>query len=743
MDTSLTSPVDAEKLNLSAEEYQQIQQILGRVPNELELEIFSVLWSEHACYKNSFKWLQLLDKNRANVLVSLGKESAGAVDIGDGLACVFKVESHNHPCAVQPRLGTSTGLRVVNRDILSMGAKPMAILNSLRFGDGARDTARWLFEEVVKGLTDFEKGFGIPVVGGEVGFNNGYNSSPIVNNMIVGIAHKDELISGKAEGKGNCIAIMGALTGKDGIDDDAFAADLNLVLETKNISMEKLRDVSVEKELQKIIQQLNSKKLIIGLQTIGSQGLVGAASEMAARGKSGINLWLDKISVREDLDDRDKLFSETWGRVLLAFDKKDTETIKKVTNQHNVNFEIIGEVVDGNELSCISNDQSIVKIPVLEVGLGGNAPIYDREYIEPTNNKKHIEVDDLEEPDHYPNVVKKMIKGLNIASKKWLIDKFDKTIRKESSNHIYPSDAAFIDIKDTNKALAVTMDCNNNYLKVDPYIGAQLAIAEASRNIICAGGTPVGITDCLNFGSPYDKTVYWQFVMSVRGLAKASETFKVPIVSGNVSFYNQRSEEGKVVPIIPTPVVGMVGVVEPKNHHVTLSFKHKGDMIFLIGRSRNDINGSEYLSIVHQIEPTMTPFYHEDEEIEIQNAVKDLVKTDLIRSVHDISSGGLFISLLESAIPLEFGFDITTDAEVRKDAFLFGESQSRIVVSVAPGKQDEFIDFLIEKKVPFSILGHVTKGEIRVDDESYGFISDLKPIFESTIEKWVNEPLIP
>ncbi|MBN2167194.1 MAG: phosphoribosylformylglycinamidine synthase subunit PurL [Marinilabiliaceae bacterium] len=742
METSLTSPIDAEKLNLSQDEYQQIQKILGRNPNNLELEIFSVLWSEHACYKNSLKWIKLLDKKHDRVIVPLGQESAGAVDIGDGLACVLKVESHNHPCAVQPRLGTSAGLRVVTRDIISMGAKPLAVLNSLRFGDGTRDTARWLFEEVVKGLNDFEKGFGIPVIGGEVAFKTGYNSSPVVNNMVVGVCESDRLISGKANGVGTQIAIMGALTGNDGVDHDSFFIDLHLMLETKGVSLEKLRDVTVEKDLYKTIQVLNSKELIVGLQTIGSQGLVGAASEMAARGRVGMSIQLDNVPEREPIDSRDKLFSETWGRVLIAFDKKNADAIIKVAATHQLSFEIIGETVEGQNLSCFEGNNKIVEIPVFEVGFGCKTPLCDRDYIEPDNHKAPIGISVFDEPDHYPNVAKKMVLGLNIASKKWLIDKFDKTIRKESSCHVYPSDAAFVNIEGTDKSLALTMDCNSNYMKADPYIGAQLAIAEASRNIICAGGNPVGITDCLNFGSPYDKTVFWQFIMSVRGIEKASETYNIPVVSGNVSFYNQRSEAGLVVPIIPTPVIGMVGVVESKHHHVTLSFKHKGDMIFLIGRSHEDINGSEYLSVIHKTEPEFPPFYHEDEELALQKVLKDLVKTDLVRSVHDVSSGGLFISLLESSIPLEFGFDITTDAEIRKDAFLFGESQSRVIVSVAPGKQDDFVDFLMEKDIPFSILGHVTKGEIRVDDESYGFIGELKELFEKRIENWVNEPLI-
>lgn len=739
MDAPLTPPIDAEKLNLSATEYGLIQQILGRSPNELELEIFALLWSEHACYKNSLKWLEMLPKKGANVLVGAGKENAGAIDIGNGLACVFKVESHNHPCAVQPRLGASTGLRVVARDVMSMGAKPLAILNSLRFGDDTRDTARWLFDEVIKGTTDFEKGFGIPVVGGEIFFNKGFNSSPIVNNMVIGIVNKEELLKGDASGAGNLIAIIGAPTGKDGIDDDAFAADLISILETKSVSIEELRDVTIEKQLFEAVQRLNSAHYIDGLQTIGAQGLVGAAAEMAARGHSGINMFVDRVPTREEMTGREILFSETWGRMLICFKPRHTEAIKQIANECLIQMAIVGEVVEETNLVCYHHEQKLAHIPVLYVGLGGNAPVYELPYHEPMDKALSTNVDDLPEPDHYPNVVKAMVKGLNVASKKWLVNKFDKCIHCESENHKYPSDASFIPVNPGEASLVATMDCNPNYMKGDPYIGAQIAVAEASRNIVCAGGVPLAVSDCLNFGNPNDPETYWQFVGSVRGIAKACDTFNTPVIGGNVSFYNQRSEEGKIVPVIASPVIGMVGLLNEKGHHTTLSFKQKGDMIFLLGHSRNDVNGSEYLRLIHKTEPTAPPVYNEEEEMAVQKAVSGLIKNGLVRSVHDVSNGGLFFTLLESAIPLEFGFDITTDAEIRKDAFLFGESQSRVIVSVAPGKQDQFVDYLMESGVPFSLLGHVTKGEMRVDDESFGFVSDIKPKFEHTLKAWAEE----
>jgi phosphoribosylformylglycinamidine synthase subunit PurL len=736
MDAPLSTTTDAERLNISTDEYALIQQIIGRIPNELELEIFARLWTEHACYKNSLKWLELLPKKGERVLIPAGKENAGAIDIGNGLACVFKVESHNHPCAVQPRLGASTGLRVVTRDVMSMGAEPVAILNSLRFGDDSRDTARWLFNEVVQGIADFEKGFGMAVVGGEVFFNKGFNSSPIVNNMVIGIAPKENLIMGDAAGEGSIMAILGSETGSDGIDDDAFAADLITLLETKSISLEELRDVTIEKQLLSAIQQLLSAKAIEGLQTIGAQGLVGAAAEMAARGNNGINLYIEKVPTREELSQREILFSETWGRMLICFKPRFTEAIKEIATKYHLSFSIIGDVVPENNLACFYNGEKLANIPVLYVGLGGNAPKYDRPYNEPSTKSKPVNVDSLTEPDHYPNVIKKMVKGLNVASKKWLCDKFDKTASQETINHKFPADAAFISIAGSKQSLVATMDCNPNYMQADPYIGAQIAVAEASRNIVCAGGTPLALSDCLNFGNPMDPEIYWQFVSTIRGLAKACDTFKTPVISGNVSFYNQRSEEGKILPIIPSPVIGMVGIVDDSCHHSTLSFKHKGDMIFLLGHSHNDVNGSEYLHLIHQIAPKCPPVYNEAEELVIQKAVAGLIKNGLVRSAHDVSNGGLFFTLLESAMPLEFGFDITTDAEIRKDAFLFGESQSRVVVSVAPGKQDQFVDYLVDSNVPFSLLGHVTKGEMRIDDESFGFVTDIKPKYENTLKNW-------
>lgn len=729
---------DAETFNLSSDEFDRIQQILGRKPNLLELELFSILWSEHASYKNSLKWLDLLPRKGEGVVVEAGKESAGAIDIGDGLVCVFKLESHNHPCAVQPRLGASTGLRVVTRDIFSMGARPLAFLNSLRFGDGERDTARWLFEEVVNGLADFEKGFGIPVVGGEVFFCNAFNSSPIVNNMVIGVTQKDKLVSAVAKGEGNLVAIIGVPTGNEGIAGDAFEADIISDNGTKGIAVDYMKNVEVEVKLCKLIQKLIHEKVIIGVQPIGAQGIVGAITEMAARGNSGITVRTEGVPLRDEgLSSRDILISETWGRMLVCFTPDNADKIRSLALEHEVEYGVVGKVTSDEDFSLYAGKDLLAQMPVKYLGLGGMAPVYDPAFESIKAEVGDYLVDNLPEPDHYPKVVKMMLSSLNLASKKYLSKKFSKSLRAEDISSKFPSDASIIEIKETGLALVATLDCNPGYMPVDPYKGAQIAVAEAARNIVCAGGKPLAISDCLNFGSPKDPKAYGAFVASVKGIAEACKLFNVPVVSGNVSFYNQRSVDGQILPTVPSPIIGMVGKLKHAEQHTTLSFKHKGDMVFLVGRSCNDVNGSEYIRLVHSVEISRPPVYIPDEEVELHQVIVGMIDKGLVRSVHDVSNGGLFFTLLESGVSLGFGFDITSDAEIRKDAFLFGESQSRVVVSVSPEKQDLFVDYMVEQEFPFSILGHVTKGEIRIDDESFGFVEDYRKLFENRLKEWV------
>ncbi len=735
-----TTENTSENLNLTQSELELISEILKREPNKIELDIFSRLWTEHASYKNSLKWLGKLPKTGEKVIVEAGDESAGAIDIGDGYVCVFKIESHNHPCSIQPRLGALTGLRIVNRDVFSMGAKPIAFLDSLRFGDSERDTARWLFSEVVNGIKDFEDSMKVPVIGGEVSFDGGFNSNPIVNNMTVGIAKKEDLISGVAKGDKNIILLLGALTGKDGVDSDAFSADFISDNGPETFSIDQMMDSTVEKSLLEAVKVLNKEKLVVGIQTIGAGGIAGAATEMAARGGSGIELNCKNVPTRDDgMSAREILLSETWGRMLVCVKKDNLARVSELMMPMQLSIAQVGDVTSGEFLLCKYDDEVIAEIPVSYVGLGGNAPIYEREVQEPFKNDiKPLKIDDVTEPDDYREVINVLLTNLNLVSKEYLTQTFDQSLQHESLSNKFPSDASFAYIEEANKTLALTVDCNSLYVEADPYVGTQIAVAEAARNIICGGGIPLAVTDCLNFGNPYDPEVFWQFTNAVEGLSDACKKFNTPVVSGNVSFYNQRSVEGRITPITPCPVIGMVGTVESKDHHTVLSYKSKGDMIFLIGRSRDDINASEYLNFYHKQKSHAAPYFDIEEEIKVQEVVKQIIRKDFVRSVHDVSSGGLFFNLLESSAPLNFGFDITSHAEVRKDAFLFGESQSRIVVSVAPEKQDDFVDFMLDVGVAFSALGHVTKGEIRIDDESFGYIGDFKQKFSGYLKKWID-----
>jgi phosphoribosylformylglycinamidine synthase len=433
---------------------------------------------------------------------------------------------------------------------------------------------------------------------------------------------------------------------------------------------------------------------------------------------------------------REILISETWGRMLICFRPGDKEKIKSVVESNNLSMGVVGKVNNSGVLRCQKNGDTEVEFPVKYLGLGELAPVYEREASTERKLPESIKVEDIQEPDHYPAVVDKMLKSLNVTSKKWLTRKFSKTLRREAASTKFPSDAGIVELGTNNKALLATVDSNPAYFSSDPYNGARISVAEAMRNIVCGGGTPLAITDCLNFGNPYDQVAYADFVDAVKGLADACKFFDMPVVSGNVSFYNQRSVDGHIIPVVPTPVIGVLGIIKDVEKHTTLSFKHKGDMIFLVGRSRNDINGSEYLRAVHGIEKSLPPYFNPEEEKKLFSVLGDMVDHRLARSVHDVSNGGLFFALLESAVPMEFGFDITTDAEVRRDAFLFGEAQGRVIVSVSPEKQDEFVDFMVDKGMPFSILGHVTKGEIRVDDESFGYVDELKTKFENRLKWW-------
>jgi len=730
----------AANLGLEPQEYKEIQQILGRNPNFTELSIYSVMWSEHASYKNSIKWLKTLPRKGKHLLAEAGKENAGLVDIGNDLACAFKIESHNHPCAVEPYQGAATGVGGINRDIFTMGARPIAQLNSLRFGDLSLERTKYLLKGVVKGIGDYGNSFGVPVVAGEVYFERCYNSNPLVNAMSVGIMKSDRMISAIAKGAGNPVYIVGSSTGKDGIHGATFASADITEDSANDIPSIQVGDPFQEKLLLEATLELNKTGAVIGMQDMGAAGIICSTSEMSAKGNHGMKIDLDKVPLRQqNMEPFEILLSESQERMLVVVKKGREKEVEEIFDKWDLNCVIIGEVIREDKLYFYRHGKLVAEVPAKSLVLGGGAPVYSREYKVPAYYKetKKFSIDDLPEPEDIKEVMHTLLRHPNIACKKWVYEQYDTMVGTNNMSTNFPSDAGMVNIKGTRSALAVTVDCNSRYVMADPNIGTQIAVSEAARNIICSGGEPLAITNCLNFGNPYNPEVYWQFVQAIKGMGKACRKFETPVTGGNVSFYNQASIDGKVEPVFPTPTIGMLGLLKEKNNQMSMAFSNKGNMIYLIGRSQNDIASSQYLVSCHGIEKSPPPHFDLDVEYMVQQAVKDLIRFSLVRSAHDVSEGGLFITLVECGIPRGLGFDITTDAEIRKDAFLFGEAQGRIVVSVAPSRETEFIDYMIKTEVPFSVLGHVTRGDCRIDDISYGFIFDLMKEYNSALQEAV------
>lgn len=732
------TPEVVKELGLLPEEFELIKKYMGRTPNYTELSIYSVMWSEHASYKNSIKYLKTLPREGSAILCEAGAENAGLVDIGDGMACCFKMESHNHPCAVEPYQGAATGVGGINRDIFTMGARPIAQLNSLRFGDLTKDRTKWLIRGVVKGIGNYGNAFGIPVLAGEVQFDDSYYMNPLVNAMSVGLVKKEGVVSAVSKGAGNPIYIVGSSTGKDGIHGATFASANITEDSADDIPSIQVGDPFQEKITMEASLECIKTGALIGMQDMGAAGIICSTSEMSEKGGHGMKINLDKVPLRQqNIEAWEILLSESQERMLMVVKKGRESEIEEVLNKWDINYAIIGEVTEGDTLEFSYHGEVVAVVPASSLVLGGGAPVYDREFREPAyyQEYKKFNINDVPEPTDLIEVANSLISNPNIASKRWVTEQYDTMIGTGNLSTNFPSDAGVFNLKGTNKALVMTADCNGRYVKADPEVGTMIAIAEAARNITCSGAQPLAITDCLNFGNPYNPEVYWQFVNSIKGMSTACRKFDTPVTGGNVSFYNQASVGGKEEAVFPTPTIGMIGLLDNKNHHTTLAFKDKGHMIYLIGKSVNDIASSEYLYSYCGVKKSPAPYFNIDEEYNMQQSLRELIKKNLIQSAHDVSDGGLFITLLESAMPRNLGFDITTDAEIRTDAFLFGEAQGRVVVSVSLSREAAFIDFMVASKIPFTSLGHVTKSEIRVDDVSFGFISDMKQVYDTAIEK--------
>ena len=736
--TALATLEQAQELGLRPEEFEKIKEILGRTPNFTEMSIFSVMWSEHCSYKNSITWLKTLPKDGPHMLVKAGEENAGLVDIGDGLACAFKIESHNHPSALEPYQGAATGVGGINRDIFTMGARPIAQLNSLRFGSIDLDKTKWLVKGVVKGIGDYGNAFGIPIVGGEVFFDPCYNTNPLVNAFSAGIMKVDGLISATSSGVGNPVFIVGSRTGKDGIHGAAFASKDITEDSANDLPAVQVGDPFQEKLLLEATLELGQTDAVIGMQDMGAAGITCSTSEMSAAGKHGMIIHLDKVPTRqENMKDWEILLSESQERMLIVVQKGKESIVQEIYDKWDLSCEQIGEVTQGGRLKYYMHGELVADVPAEDLVLGGGAPVYTREYKEPAyfENYKKFDINQIEAPKNLIEVAKFLTTHPNIASKKWVYEQYDSMVGTINMGTNAPKDAGVVNLKGTNKALAMTVDCNARMVNANPEEGCAMAVAEAARNIVCSGGVPSAITNCLNFGNPYNPEVYWQFVGAIKGMSKACRKFNTPVTGGNVSFYNQTVIDGKEVPVFPTPTIGMLGIVEDKKDIMSLDFKGKSDLIFLLGESKNDINCSEYLASYHKFTKSTTPSFDIDFELHLQEVTKKLIKNHLIESAHDVADGGLFITLLESSMPKQLGFDITTSAEIREDAFLFGESPSRIVVSVQETLEDQFIDEMKKSELPFTLLGHVTKGEIRIDELSYGHVSEFKDLYDHALSR--------
>jgi len=710
----------AQEHGLLPDEYDRICKVLGRVPSYTELGIFTVMWSEHCSYKNSIAVLKTFPKKGEKLLTTAGEENAGVVDIGDGLAVSFKIESHNHPSAVEPYQGAATGVGGIMRDIFTMGARPIASLNSLRFGElDGKDANRvkYLFSGVVKGIGDYGNCLGVPTVAGEVYFDECYRGNPLVNAMTVGIMKHEHMASASARGVGNVVLYVGSTTGRDGIHGASFASvDLSEESEEKRSAVQ-VGDPFTEKLLiEATLEAIKSGK-VVGIQDMGAAGLTCSSSEMSAKAGNGIEIHLEKVPQRETgMIPYEIMLSESQERMLLIVEPENVEEISRIYRKWELNAVVIGKVTDDGMFRVFFQGEVKAEIPARSLVLGGDAPVYIRERKRPAylDELQKFDLSSIPEPMKsvkqlgYNDALLALLESPNIASKEWVYRQYDHMVRTNTVT-VPGSDAAVVRIKGTDKALAMSVDCNSRYCYLDPRIGGRIAVAESARNVVCSGAKPLAITDCLNFGNPYKPEVYWTFVECVNGMGEACVALNTPVTGGNVSFYNE-SPEGAVY---PTPTVGMLGLIDHVENTVTQGFKGEGDVIVLFGDTRDEIGGSEYLKVIHGLVAGSPPDLNLDRETALQNAVLEVATGRLIRSAHDCSEGGLAVALAECCISDSehpIGAVVNYECELRMDRLLFSETQSRVVLSVDSSKVEAVLAIARKHHVPAREIG-LTGGE--------------------------------
>lgn len=718
---------------LTSDERYSIEKLVGRKPNDFEMNMFAAMWSEHISYKSSVKWIDEFPVQGEHIRVPAQAENAGIFDLNDQYSCVIKMESHNHPTAEHPG-EASVAVGNIFRDIVAMGGKPVALLNILRFGKPEGKQSRNFINNVIRALGNYSNNFGIPVIGGEVLFDDTYKDNPLVNLMAIGLVRKEKIVTASLKEKGDALYLIGKETSGTGVHGAGFASTAFSEDASHFIPSSQMADPVAGKILSECILDLNDAGIVKGMQDVGAGGVLCGASEMAFRGNLGIDLELDEIPVMdEEISPIDILLSQSQDQMLVAINEDDVEVLHRIAVKWKIEYTKIGTATSTGRIKVNFKEKTLGDLPVTTLVKGGGAPVYIRNLSKSTRKVIRVAADDVPYPGNLREVAKQLIQHPNIASRRYIYEQFDTMAGLSNTASFFPADAGIINLPGYDLKIAVSIDGNSRYVKTEPRKGSMIAVIEAARNIVCSGGSPVALTNCLNFGDPSDLSVYYDFVEAVKGIKQVSEKSKIPVIAGNVSFNNVVLKDGEPVSVQPTPIIGMVGTIKNNNELTSVGFKAKGDMIYILGKSDNDISGSEYLASVHLVEETSSPELDLELEMKLHSVIGELIERQLIVSAHDISLGGLFVALVECCLPGNLGFDITSPAEVRTDAFLFGESQSRVVVSVSAHDETDFLDFMIEKKFPFSALGHVTKQELRIDDKSFGFITDYARIYEDAL----------
>ena len=720
---------------LTEGEYEEIKDILGRDPNYTELGIFSVMWSEHCSYKSSIAELKKLPKEGKHILSGAGEENAGLVDIGDGIAVAFKIESHNHPSAIEPYQGAATGVGGIMRDIFTMGARPIASLNSLRFGplDSAKN--RYLLDGVVRGIGDYGNCMGVPTVAGEICFDPHYEGNPLVNAMTVGIVKHKNTASAIAKGEGNSVMLLGSSTGRDGIHGATFASvELSEKSEEKRPAVQ-VGDPFTEKLLLEAVLELTNLNLLVGMQDMGAAGIICSSAEMADKGGVGMEIDLSKVPLREKgMIPYEILLSESQERMLLVVRKGKDREVLKIAGKWGLNCVKIGKVVIGSELKFRMKGNESATVPAESLVLGGGAPVYHRESRQPDYLEKlrEFDVSDIEVPEDLESTFLKLLASSNIASKRWIYRQYDSTVQSNTIHGPGQADAAVMRIKEApNKAIALKTDGNGRYTYINPRKGGMIAVAEAARNVVCTGAKPLAITNCLNFGNPEDPEVFWTFKEAVAGIGEACKVLETPVTGGNVSFYNENPEGA----VFPTPVIGMLGLIEDLAHVRQSGFVDEGDFIILLGNLGGCVGGSEYLNLIHGRVEGDVPNIDLEYEKMVQDSVLEGIRQGVIKSAHDISDGGLAIALAECCMAggNNLGANIVISRKIRDDELLFGETQSAIIVTISESDLMRIEEVSGKFQIPCETIGKVSGNSLSINSFFDIAVSKLRKIYESAL----------